>query len=185
MQRLSKITKDYPLLLFWVIVAVLYLPAWHAGFVTDAIDWLHDVQTLPLGEYLNRSHSAVHALYQTTQLLTLGFYKLFGTARLPWFLLFVTLHAGSAYLLFIFFAGIFRFANLRKPGRIALWGAIFFCVTPYASEVVVWKACFHYPQGLMLMLGTLICMQRFLHNEPKLAWAWLAAVLYLLSAFAL
>jgi hypothetical protein len=184
MQRLIKTTKDYPLLLFWVITAALYAPAWHSGFVTDAIDWLHDAETLPLVNYLNRSNSAVHALYQTTQLITLGFYKLLGTSRVAWHLLFISMQAVAAHMLYTLCREIFGAANLRNRQQIAFWGAVFFCVSPYLSEVVVWKACFHYLQGLILMLGILICLERYIYTRHQRL-PWIAAGLFLVSAFSL
>src|SRR5690606_12747035 len=92
-----------PFVLYWLVIAALCLPAWRAGFVTDAIDWLHDAETLPFREYLNRPHSTIHSLYQLTQLVTLGIYKIFGTARLPWHLLMVSLQAVNALLLYRLF----------------------------------------------------------------------------------
>jgi hypothetical protein len=184
MLRIIKKNRAAPFLLYWVVVVILYAPAWRAGFVTDAIDWLHDAQTLPLKEYLNRSHSAVHALYQTTQFVTLGFYKLFGVARLPWFLLFVTLQAMGAYMLFFLCYQIFGAANLMQRFEKALIGALIFCVSPYISEVVVWKACYHYLQGLILLLGILICVERYIYTR-SLYCPWIAAALFLLSAFSL
>lgn len=184
MQRPNQKAKIHPLLIFWIVVAILYAPAWRAGFVTDAIDWLHDAQTLTFGEYLNRTHSSVHALYQTTQLLTLGFYKLFGVARLPWFLLFVTMQAFAAYLLFFLCYHLFGAANLMTRRTTAFWGAIIFCVSPYISEVLVWKACFHYLQGLILLLAILICVERYIYTRMR-ACIWISAGLFLLSAFSL
>jgi hypothetical protein len=167
----------------WLTVFTLYLPAWHAGFVTDAIDWLHDTR-LPFPQYLNRTNSTVHALYQFTQLVTLGIYKLFGTARLPWHLLFITLQAGAAYMLYLLCGRIISAANLRHPRRIAYWGALLFCISPYLSEVIVWKACFHYLQGFMLMLGILICAERYIYTRHR-SLPWIAAFLFLLSSFSL
>lgn len=172
------------MLLFWIITAVLYAPAWHAGFVTDAIDWLHEAQTLPLSDYLNRTDSAVHALYQTTQLVTLGLYKLLGTSRMAWHLLFITMQAVAAFMLYTLCREVFGAANLRNRQQIAFWGAVFFCVSPYISEVVVWKACFHYLQGLMLMLGILICLERYIYTRARHL-PWIAAGLFLVSAFSL
>lgn len=174
----------HPAIWLWLIVFVLYLPAWHAGFVTDAVDWLHDARHLPFGDYLNRSNSTVHALYQLTQLVTLGIYKLFGTARIPWHLLFVSMQAGAAYMLYLLASRVISAANLRNPKGIAFWGAVLFCISPYLSEVVVWKACFHYMQGLMLMLGVLICTERYIYTRAKYL-PWLATLLFQLSTFSL
>ncbi len=174
----------YPAITFWLIVEIFYALAWRAGFVTDAIDWLHEANTLPLAEYLNRSHSTIHALYQTTQLITLGFYKLFGTARLPWHLLFTTMHAGVAYLLYLLCGNLFKDASLRRPRRIAFWGTVLFCLCPYCPEVLVWKACFHYLQALLLLFGILRCVQDFIY-APRPAMPWLAAGLFVASIFSL
>ena len=174
----------YPAITFWLLVEVFYALAWRAGFVTDAVDWLHDMNTLPFGTYLNRSHSTIHALYQTTQLVTFGFYKLFGTARLPWHLLFTTMHAGVAYLLYLLCGNLFKDASLRRPRRIAFWGAVLVCICPYCAEVLVWKACFHYLQALLLLFGILRCVQDFIY-APRPAMPWLAAGLFVASALAL
>jgi hypothetical protein len=179
-----KNAKDYPLLLFWIVLAVLYAPAWRAGFVTDAIDWLYDARTLPFNDYLNRPHSAIHALYQTTQLVTLGVYKIFGTARLPWYLLFVTLQALAAYLLFFLCYHLFGAASMRNRWSVAFGGAMLFCMSPYISEVLVWKACFHYLQGLILILSILICVERYIYTQARKC-VWIAAALFLLSSFSL
>src|SRR6187397_2063174 len=86
MNLAARTVKIHPFIWFCLVLGVLYAPAWRAGFVTDAIDWLNDVKTLSFRDYLNQPHSTVHSLYQLTQLTTLGLYKLFGTARLPWHL---------------------------------------------------------------------------------------------------
>ncbi len=174
----------YPALWLWLIVSAVYALAWRAGFVTDAVDWLHDAATLPLGEYLNRSHSTIHALYQLTQLLTLGLYRLFGASRLPWHLLFTTMHAGVGYLLYRVCGNLIKDASLRRPRRIAFWGAVLFCISPYCGEVVVWKACFHYLQGMLLLLGILRCTQDFIY-APRRAMPLLASFLFAFSAFTL
>jgi hypothetical protein len=180
----AQLRKIPAALWLWLTVFTVYLPAWRAGFVTDAIDWLHDARTLPFRDYLNRPHSTVHALYQLTQLVTLGFYKLFGTARLPWHLLFVTLQAGAAYMLYQLCGRIIGAANLPHPRRIAFWGAFVFCISPYLSEVVVWKACFHYLQGFILMLAVLICVERYIYTRHR-SLPWIAAGIFLIATFSL
>jgi len=180
----SRPGKVHPFIWFWLAIALLYIPAWRAGFVTDAIDWLYDARTLPFWKYLNRPHSTIHSLYQVTQLTTLGIYKLFGTARLPWHLLMISLQALNGWLLYLLFRRIFEDARLAKGSAIAFWGSLLFCISPYLSEVLVWKACFHYLQGLLLILGILRCLQLYI-LKPDAKWAWLGGLLFALSSFSL
>lgn len=179
----QKLTR-FPFVAYWLLTALLYALAWRAGFVTDAIDWLYDARHLSFPDYLNRGHSSVHALYQTTQLTSYFFYLVFGSARLPWFLLFVTMQAGVALLLFRLCFELFGAGNLSRRRSVAFWGVAAFCASPYLSEVLVWKACFHYLQALLLMLGILLCAERYIYTRNARL-PWLAAVLFLVSAFSL
>ncbi|MEO6830647.1 MAG: hypothetical protein ABI378_00440 [Chitinophagaceae bacterium] len=180
---LQKLTK-YPFFVLWVILCLLYLPARRAGFVTDAIDWLQDIHSLGFWDYLNRSNSTIHALYQFTQLSSLGFYKLFGVHRLPWFLLFTLLQAVNGYLLFKICKNFFQDARLKNAGQVAFVGALLFCVSPYLSEVLVWKACYHYLQSFLMMLLVLRSLQLYLKNPRKILPVF-AALLFFLSSFSL
>lgn len=184
MSRVEQRITEFPFVAYWLLTALLYILAWRAGFVTDAIDWLYEARHLPFWDYLNRSRSSVHALYHTTQLSSYLFYLLFGTMRLPWFLLFITMQAGVAWLLFRLCYELFGAGNLKRRRHVAFWGAAAFCASPYLSEVLVWKACFHYLQALLLMLGILLSAERYIYTRnPRLP--WLSAGLFLLSAFSL
>jgi hypothetical protein len=184
MSRAEQRITRFPFVAYWLLTAALYALAWRAGFVTDAVDWLYEAQHLSFGDYLNRSRSTVHALYQTTQFSSYGFYLLFGTARLPWFLLFVTMQAGVAWLLCRLCYELFGAGNLKRRRSVAFWGAAAFCASPLLSEVLVWKACFHYLQALLLMLGILLSAERYIYTRDQRL-PWLAALLYLVSAFSL
>src|SRR5687767_13283273 len=107
MRPIFKKASSNTFLILWVVVAILHAPAWRAGFVTDAVDWLHDARTLPFKDYLNRPHSTIHSLYQFTQLITYCIYKLFGTARLPWHLLMISVQALNGFLLYRLFRRLF------------------------------------------------------------------------------
>lgn len=168
----------------WLLVFVLYIPAIDAGFVADFTGWLYDIQNSNFAAHINREHFNVKSLYQFTQLNTYFFYKLFGSHLLPWHLLHVSLHAVNAYLLYRLFWQLLEDAGIRHSKRVALSGSVLFCVSPYVSEVVVWEPCFHYLQGLLLILLILLCVQMYFHKQ-RIQYAWYAGILYFLSTYSL
>ena len=166
------------------VLFLLYLPAAKAGFVTDFTGWLDQVRNHSFREYINRSNFHVKSLYQFTQLVTYGFYKLFGTNRWWWHMLFIGLHATNVALLFTFFSRLLSDAGVAKGNTIALNGAMLFCISPYMSEVIVWEPAFHFLSGLLFILLILLAVQQYLRSgEGK--HIWIAGVLYFLSTFSL
>ena len=168
----------------WVITFALYLPAARAGFVADFTGWLD--QTLHFGfwDNMNRTHFQVQSLYQFTQLNTWLYFQAFGARPWAWHLLFVTLHALNASLLYKLCRDLFIDARIANAGFISLAGALLFCITPHASEVVVWEPSFHYLQGMLLILLILNWCVRYLHTGRS-QYAWLAGITFLLSTFSL
>ncbi len=81
---------------------MLYLPASQAGRVGDFPGWVTFLNSVGFVDYINRSESGIRSLYQFTQITTYGFYKIFGANAWLWHLLYVTLHAVNAFLLYTF-----------------------------------------------------------------------------------
>ncbi len=184
MLRIRERIARFPFLTFWLLTSLLYLPAWKAGFVTDAIDRLYEARHLPFFGFLSSTEGSLHSVGLTTRVVTYLMYQGFGAERLPWFLLFVTMQAGVAALLFTLCFHVFGATGIKRRRAVALWAGIAFCASPYLPEVLVWKACYHYLEALLLMFGVLVCVERFIYTRnPK--FSWLAAGLFLLSAFSL
>ncbi len=171
-------------LILWLLVNALFGLAWRAGFVTDSIDWIRDLHGLSTGDYLNRKGSTIHALYQLTQLTTLGLYRIFGTNRLAWHLVMTGLQALNGLLLFRFLLAASRQLRIRSGPGIAWIAAILFCSNPYLGEPLIWKACFHYLQGMAILLGCLLCLTGWM-QRGKAGYALGAAALMLAGSFAL
>jgi hypothetical protein len=79
---------------------------------------------------------------------------------------------------------VFEDAGIGRAGPIAFWGSLVFCISPYLSEVLVWKACFHYLLAFMLILSILRCLQLYI-LAPAAKWARIAGLLFVLSSFSL
>jgi len=123
-------------------------------------------------------------MYQFTQLVTLFFYKLFDANAWSWHLLFVSLHAFNATMLFAFFRRLFLNSSVKNAANVAWAGSLLFCICPHVSEVVVWEPAFHYLLGFLLMLVVLHCTQNFLITQ-QIKYAWWGGIVFFLSSYSL
>ena len=168
----------------WVLLFALYYPAAKAGFVTDFTGWLDQVKNHGFWENINRTNFHARSLYQFTQFATYIFYKLFGINPWLWHLLFITLHAINATLLFVFCNRLLDDSGVANGRTLSFAAVVLFCVSPYMSEVIVWEPSFHFLQGLLFILLILTRVQQFIYTGKKKYAAW-AALFYLLSIFTL
>lgn len=168
----------------WGLLFVLYFPAAKAGFVSDFTGWLDQVQNHSFREYINRTNFHVRSWYQLTQLVTYIFYKLIGINEWLWHLLYITLHAINACLIYRLTCRLLDDTGVDNSATISFIGVFFFCVSPYISEVIVWEPSFHYLLGLLLVLLALVLAQNFVHTGEK-KYAWWAAIIYAISLFSI
>lgn len=167
-----------------MVMFALYFPAAKAGFVSDFTGWLDQVQHRSFSEYINRTNFKVVSLYQFTQLVTWGFYKVFGINAWLWHLLFITLHVVNACLLAVLCGGMLRDAGVRNYAGISYMGAGLFSISPYLSEVIVWEPSFHYLLGMLMLLVVLVCVQQYILLRRN-TYIIIAAVVYALSTHSL
>ena len=170
--------------LIWVLTFIMYIPTVKAGWVIDAVGWIYNMKHLSFWEYINTTHASVQNLYQLYALDYLIFYKLWGLNVWAWGLSFITVHAVNAFLLYVICKTIFTDSEVKNASAIALCGSIVFTVCPHISEVLIWKACFHYLQGFLFILLIMYWVQRY-QKEQKSKYIIGSIVIYALSAFAL
>lgn len=169
---------------FWILTALLYLITAKAGWVLDASGWLAHVRQDNFTQYINRTDSKVNSLYQFTQFITFLFYKVWGANIWLWWLLYVTLHAANACLLFAIFSSLLKDIGSEDMKFIPLIGILLFTISPYTSEVIAWRASYHYLQGLLFLLLIIRMVQLYI-SRPKLIYPLLAGLVFLLAAFSL
>lgn len=170
--------------LCWIVVFILYYPAAQAGRVGDFPGWVKNVSTMKFWDYVNRTESHIPSLYHFTQIVTWCFYQLFGVNAWAWHILYVTMQAMNAWLLFRLCSRMFADAGITNGHVISLGGALLFCICPHISEVVVWEPSFHYLLGLLFILLILLCAQKYAHTHDS-RYAWYAALLFFLSTWSL
>jgi hypothetical protein len=170
--------------LLWIVLCAVYFPAAKAGFVADYTGWLEQVRSQGFWNFINRTNFQAKSLYQFTQFNTYVLYKLLGTSEWLWHIVFITLHALNACLLFVLCNTLLQDSGAKNTSTTATVGALLFCISPYISEVVIWEPAFHFLQGLLLILLILVCVQQYIHTLSS-KYLWLASAIYLLSLFSL
>jgi len=163
----------------WCIIFVLYLPAARGGWVLDVVTSLTKLKHITFWEYINIKERRGNT-YQFSNAAIYLIYQLFGTHRWLWHLLFITLQATNATLLFIICLKLFDASGVKNGFAIAAGSIILFCICPHISEVVVWKACYHNLHAMFIMLCILYCVQKF-QSVPSAKYAWFAGILFLFS----
>ena len=187
MQRQINGIQNRPYLVFlgcFVLLFCLYFQSRNSGWVSDTLGWLDSVRNQPFRDYLNRSHFGVQSFYQTTQLITWLLYQLFGTNAWAWHLFYLALHALNCTLLYSLVRGILIDSTVTPAGEIALDIALLFCCSPYVTEVIVWKASFHYLQGLAFIFAILLILLNYLHRPTKQQ-VFMASLIFAIAIFSL
>jgi len=153
------------LLGFLSLTLCFYLPTLQAGFVTDVTSGVERIQGQPF-------HNIIYSFGfpALNQLSILGFYllyTLFGLNGWPWYLVFGGLHALNAFLSFMLFSRLFQYFTIKQGTSISLMGALFFLLSPYQTEVLVWRACLNYLLVTTFILGSLWCLIQYLAQENR------------------
>ncbi len=146
---------------------LVYYPAYRSGFIADFLGMYFYIDDLGFIDFLNRSNAEVKSFYQVTQFQLYLLIKLFGLQPLPWFILFMVLHALIGILLYTFFLHLFRDFGLKKGRIIALAGVLLFLFNPNITEIIVWKGCYHYLTGILMQFGILWWTRQYLVNGGK------------------
>jgi protein O-mannosyl-transferase len=139
------------LIFFWIIALLFYAKTQGGGLVTDVTGWFSKYNELGWnGIPITFNDKALHHVYH---LFFFILYKLFGFNGKGWMLSFTLLHVSSATLLFHLLKRIFRKAYISSSSEIAFVSAVFFLLSPYQVEPVVWAACIHYLLTAVFLLS--------------------------------
>jgi len=175
--------KDGWILLSFVgLILVLYYPTRQAGFVTDFYGW----QT----KFNEGSFSDVfttfgwHANQQVAVFFLYLLYLVFGIHGWGWYLFFSFVHAWNGFIAFKFFKRLLVKFSVKHAAATSAIGALFFLVSPYQAEVLVWRVCVHY---LLATLFTLLILTHTLNylESGNRKFLWQIHLLFLLSLFTL
>lgn len=146
--------KHFAVVLFFVYLLLslfLYRHTIGSRLVTDAQNWLILYDAIGWNGVLNSfGENALHPVYHFFFFLS---YQIFGTNETGWYLLFTSLHAINAALIFTVFKKYFSFVKIQDKNLISISASFLFLLSPYQTEAVVWGATIHY---LLVTLCTLL-----------------------------
>ncbi|HWB63869.1 MAG TPA: hypothetical protein VG603_10190 [Chitinophagales bacterium] len=167
---------------FFAIAIALYWPACHAGMVHDFISWAlaYKLQGIQ-GMRHQFGDQGLHPLYH---LVFFCLYKAIGLNSIAWFFVFLFLHVFNATLSFSFFQLLLSRSSIRHASLISFFGALFFLISPYQTEPVVWKATIHYLTTTALVLMALMFALKYM-QDGEVKNLILLHLCYLLALFSL
>ena len=155
---------------FLLITLITFYPTIGAGFVFDFLGWQRVYDQGSFGDILHSfgykgNHQALHFFFYSL-------YSLFHIQGWPWYIIFCSLHAFNAWLVFIWLSEVCKRWQIQAPSLLILLTCLLILVHPYNVEPVVWKVCVHYLLSLTAVLSLLILVLKYLdHGSPKGLWA--------------
>ncbi len=171
-------------IVLWLLTFVLYFPAAKAGWVIDAAGFLYNMKHQGFRDFINRTNSSDQSFYQVLTFHYYLFYKIWGFNVWLWGVLYITLHALNAYLVFIISRNLLSDSGIQKSVLISLAGVVLFTISPHISEVLIGRAYYHYLQSFFFILMILYWLQKYQHNQ-RISYILGSAILFVLSAFTL
>lgn len=148
------VKNEYSALAFLVgISLLLYYPARQAGFVMDWFGWQYAYNK---GGWSDIPRSFGYpGLQPVLHFFNYTWYRVFGISGWPWYLVFAGLHGVNGFLLYRLVLRVLQAEKYPDAFWPAFAAAVFFVVSPYQAEAVIWRVCFHYLWSLFLALWAL------------------------------
>ncbi len=164
---------------FWIVTMLLYRHGYGNQFIDDYIAGI--VRFMDEGWAGFADSYDFPSLYYGHNIVFYGFYSVFGSSALAWFLLFTGLHSLNAAFGYGFIKRLFTNNGFQASTAGALVAALLFLVSPYQTENVIWGATLHYAVSMLCMWGIMWLYAGYLDSGK----AWMLWLSYLMFAFSL
>ena len=169
---------------FLILTLLLYFNTRQAGFVTDFLGWQSDFDNNSAWAVINGDRYNIKSFYHFTHILMYAMSAAFRLNGTAWFLLFSSLFALNGLLVFRLFIDLFNKLEIPHSTAIASIGVLFFMLSPYQAEVMVWRASFHYLTGFAMMLSFVHLALQYVDNQQVKYWIG-AIIIFFCSVFSL
>ena len=169
---------------FLILTLLVYFNTRQAGFVTDFLGWQSDFDNNSAWAAINGDRYNIKSFYHFTHILMYAMSTAFRLNGTAWFLLFSSLFALNGLLVFRLFVYLFNKLEIPHSTAIASIGILFFMLSPYQAEVMVWRASFHYLTGFAMMLSLVHLSLQYIDNQQIKYWVW-AIIIFFCSIFSL
>lgn len=134
--------------------------------IDDGVNAIQDIQQQGFKGLLHSYHfdSFYHGYYLILNVL----YALFGLNATGWFFFFSLMHALNCALLY---KVIYRLLTTNRLSthrlEISLFATLFFLLSPYNAETIVWAATTHYVVGLSILFYSMQWLDSFLLKQSS------------------
>lgn len=149
----------------FIITQILYHPLVESGFVTDFTGLLERFEDASAIDILNSF--GFPALQPVLNFFLYSFYQLFGIWGLPWYLIYSTVFALNAFLLYLLVKGIGRQFHLRSTSFVAIFAALLFITSPYQVEILFWKVLFNFLAVTSFIMLALLFTVKYVDNNSS------------------
>ncbi|MEO7175943.1 MAG: hypothetical protein ABIV51_08695, partial [Saprospiraceae bacterium] len=166
LQKIKKIKLDNTIASLSILVIMLLLafalfhPARLAGFVTDIAHFPDRFEGKDWRSiFVSFGYPGVQPL---TMLFNYNMWTTFHNSPIPWYVLFTSVHAINAWLLFIWLSAYLSALKSPNAYLIGLITGLLFLVNPFSAEPVVWKCTFQYLLCTTFFFLSLIALTKYL-----------------------
>ncbi|MCD6010433.1 MAG: hypothetical protein K0Q79_295 [Flavipsychrobacter sp.] len=165
LSKISAIKNSWVFIILWAVTFAIYVATRQAGWVIDGVGLLYNMKHQSFWDFINTTYSGDQGFYQLLTLPYYIFYKIWGFSPWMWGTLYITMHALNAMLVFSVFRAVLTDSGVKNSSIIALTTAIIFTFSPHISEVLVWRACFHYLLSFLFLLLVIAQTQKYQHTQ--------------------
>ena len=170
--------------LFLFLSLFLYWPAINTWFVSDDFHWLYIARETDLSWHIffsNYEGGSYGGSYNPLLVLLFKFfYFFFKEQHQLYHFISITVHAGSAFLLYLLAKRIFQLGALATYRPLAKLSAILFLLWPVQREVVYWLSAWPHIWALFFYLASLLFYFRF-RQENKNKYFSFSLLFFILS----
>lgn len=170
-------------LAFFILTLIAYWQTRHGGFITDFYGWQLRYDA---GDWSSVWKSFdFPALHPVLHFINYTWYKCFATNGLAYYLLYSLLHALNGFLVSHIFQRVFHIFKIKSAFAIGLTAALFFLLSPYQTEVLVWRVCLHYLLATGLILTSWKWAIAYLEQPDKRQYLLGSHAAFLVALFTL
>ena len=168
---------------FYLLVCFsLYFITRNAGFVDDYIGFEANYDRCGLLHYYSCSGSTNLRFFQ--HVFTFALYRLFGSEHIAWYVVYCILHTVAAYLSFVVLRKLLKIFEQQNPTEIAFFAALLFLISPYQTEVVIWRVCIQYMVvHICMLLSVLLILQE--HKNYFFTSLLIGIILFIVALFSI
>lgn len=165
-------------LFYFILTLVLYFESRYSGFVTDYIGFEQNYDLCGFWHYYECSGGKNFRYLQHAFSFIL--YKNIGSDTIIWYFLYALAHTLTAFLLYKVIIKIITGLNSQHQEIFAFIIALLFLVSPYQSEVVVWRVCIQYCTiSICLLLAILLALKDF--EKPRWKYPIMTLILFVIG----